>query len=331
MTPPNEEAHEDHLTVANDLRRIGYTVHICDRMPSCYCGDATHRDRWCMIAELESSGPLDMLSFCDSSYTPFTTVMDPPHRVPENHWTSAELDTSSAPRGGVEDFSPSNTGVFVTHSRRIGHCKGYPSEKGFKVYDPKFTLPTITSYGNILIQTPNANGDNTIRYCTIRELANASSFYPEQVAFLDQLDKQKLGFCALQYISSAVPKGLLTTMYRMALFTLHRHEDFNFHSSYYCYTLDDEPFDGIVQGEADGDFALMVGDYLHCNTVPADINSDFTDCNDEHTTRESLSTPNFGDVPSTDSSDSIYWMNTHVVTPSQFAQLLSEQDNPHVE
>ena len=109
-------------------------------------------------------------------------------------------------------------------------------------------------------------------------------------------------------------------MYRMALFTLHRHEEFNFHSSYYCYTVDDEPFDGIIQGEADGDFALMVGDYLHCcNTVPADVNSDFTDCNNEHTTLETtIPSPN-GGVPSTD--ESIHWTNIHVVTPSQFEQL----------
>ena len=44
MTP--NEHMVSHKAVVTDITDIGYNVTVVNRLPSCFCGDHTHRDRW---------------------------------------------------------------------------------------------------------------------------------------------------------------------------------------------------------------------------------------------------------------------------------------------
>ena len=73
-------------------------------------------------------------------------------------------------------------------------------DKGWRIYDINYPIPTITRFGNILIRQ-----DGRVRYLSIGEMARASSFSPEQVRQLENLTL-KCGHAdiALKYIANAV-------------------------------------------------------------------------------------------------------------------------------
>ena len=76
----------------------------------------------------------------------------------------------------------------TSHAQLIGYCKGHPKTKGYRIYSIDFPIPTITSFGNILVSQ-----EGRVRYLSIEEMARASSFVRRQVAHLKYLETQGMG------------------------------------------------------------------------------------------------------------------------------------------
>ena len=52
-----------------------------DRLPSCFCGDATHRDRWFVLAFLEFGPSFSIHDYCDKVTKPASSILDPIDKV----------------------------------------------------------------------------------------------------------------------------------------------------------------------------------------------------------------------------------------------------------
>ena len=220
MTSPHSECHLIHQDVGQAFLDIGYDVTITERLPSDCCGDCQSRQRWILIARDKPSGPLDVLSFADKGPTAVRDVLDPPFLVDERLF----VDTTFVPsaRGGEHvDQSASNVGELISHAKLIGHCQGHIGQKGYRIYDIDYPVPTITSFGNVLIR----QDDGRVRYLSIREMAKASSFTPRQIDHLQSLEYNGSASTALSQIANAVPRGLLHTVYEVAIFDLQRRLD----------------------------------------------------------------------------------------------------------
>ena len=166
-----------------------------------------------LIARLAPSGPLDMLSFADKGPTAIKDVLDPACDVDDELWVDTDVEQA---RGGAVSQVVTNVGQKTSHAQLI-YCKGYPKTKGYRIYSIDFPIPTITSFGNILVSQ-----EGRVRYLSIEEMARASSFVRRQVAHLKYLETQGMGGVALKLIANAVPRGLLYTVYEVVVFELQR-------------------------------------------------------------------------------------------------------------
>ena len=228
-----------------------------------------------MVARKAPSGPLDLLQFADHPRTAVKDILDDPADVDPQLWVDCEFEASpSSLRGGEHPQGTSDVGLKISHARLIGYCKGMPRDKGWRIYDINYPIPTITRFGNILIRQ-----DGRVRYLSIGEMARASSFAPEQVRQLENLTL-KCGHAdiALKYIANAVPRKMLHTMYTAAVFDLQRGININDkhelnvtvalpvepHSSHYKHSPDkSEVFlRSLVPAESTSEPADSIADYF---------------------------------------------------------------------
>ncbi|MAF40236.1 MAG: hypothetical protein CL859_00015, partial [Cyanobium sp. ARS6] len=77
MTPPHLLSDSSHEQVVEQLQQLGYHVNVTDRLPSCYCGDYTHRDRWFAIGFLNPGPSYNLLEYCTTSPLPAVDILDP--------------------------------------------------------------------------------------------------------------------------------------------------------------------------------------------------------------------------------------------------------------
>ena len=223
MTPPDDDCHLVHKEVAQRFRDVGYDVQITERLSADNTGDRTARQRWILVARKAPTGPLDLVAFAQSKRTAVRDVLDDPSDVDPELWVDCEFEPSpSSTRGGEHPHSITDVGPLTSHARLIGYCKGYPHDKGWRIYDIDYPIPTITRFGNILIRQ-----DGRIRFLSISEMARASSFTDQQVKHLAGLESKGFGAVSLKIIANAVPRKLLHTMYRAAVFELQRGVNIN--------------------------------------------------------------------------------------------------------
>ena len=81
MTPPHAANGKSHHHVVKELEKLGYQVVVTGRLPSCFCGDATHRDRWLVLAFLEFGPSFSIHDYCDKVTKPASSIMDPIDKV----------------------------------------------------------------------------------------------------------------------------------------------------------------------------------------------------------------------------------------------------------
>ena len=273
MTSPHERSHSVHKDVLKNFTDIGYDVVVTERMPSDNCGDRTSRQRWIMIARLAGSGPLNMTSFADKGPTKISDVLDEPDNVSDELWVNTSVVPSA--RGGEHvDQSVDNVGELVTHAKLVGFADGNKS-KGHRIYDIDYPIPTITRYGNILIQQ-----DERVRYLSVEEMARASSFSDRQVARLKFLDSIGRTDKALTQIANAVPRGLLFTIYEIAVYDLQRSDDISGKTdTNVSFHVTDEPF--VDQSPSQHALEPQLDDFLRAH---ADfIENKFYQINDDGT------------------------------------------------
>ena len=75
MTPPHTQSDSSHEKVVRQLQKLGYHVQVTDRLPSCYCGDYTHRDRWFAIGFRNPGPSYDLLNYCVTSPLPAVNIL----------------------------------------------------------------------------------------------------------------------------------------------------------------------------------------------------------------------------------------------------------------
>ena len=141
-------------------------------------------------------------------------VLDPACDVDDELWVDTDVEQA---RGGAVSQVVTNVGQKTSHAQLIGYCKGYPKTKGYRIYSIDFPIPTIRSFGNILVSQ-----DGRVRCLSVEKMARASSFTPRQVAHFKFLDQRGMGKVALKQIANAVPRGLLFTVYEVVVFELQR-------------------------------------------------------------------------------------------------------------
>ena len=81
MTPPHAANGKSHGNLAKELEKLGYCVYVTDRLPACFCGDATHRDRWFVIAFLSTGPNFSVFDYCGNCTTPAEAILDPVDQV----------------------------------------------------------------------------------------------------------------------------------------------------------------------------------------------------------------------------------------------------------
>ena len=81
MTPPHAANGKSHDDLVKELEKLGYCVYVTDRLPACFCGDATHRDRWFVIAFLSTGPNFSVFDYCDNCTTPAEAILDPVDQV----------------------------------------------------------------------------------------------------------------------------------------------------------------------------------------------------------------------------------------------------------
>ena len=91
--PPHDE-------VVRQLQQLDYHVSVVDRLPSCYCGDYTHRDRWFAIAFHNPGPSYDIFQYCTNNPRPVSDVLDSIESILMNHAPFGQNDTTLT-LGGV--------------------------------------------------------------------------------------------------------------------------------------------------------------------------------------------------------------------------------------
>ena len=84
MTPPHSKSSGSHDKVVRQLEELGYHVQVVDRLPSCFCGDYTHRDRWFALAFLNPGLSFNIFKYCTKRIRPVSDVLDPVESLDRN-------------------------------------------------------------------------------------------------------------------------------------------------------------------------------------------------------------------------------------------------------
>ena len=188
MTPPHSKSSDtdSHGTLLTRLKELGYHINVTDRVPSCFCGDYTHRDRWFAIAFDTPGPPFSILGYCTSEPLPAIDILDPvdrvsPHLTVTEHVTFRSRGDDTHPWGSDYANDPSVAGQYISRSDVVGYVNG-SHDKEDKVYSIHTTLPCITRYG---VQIKDERlGPNVVRFCSLAELCRASSLTPTQFRHL---------------------------------------------------------------------------------------------------------------------------------------------------
>jgi site-specific DNA-cytosine methylase len=189
MIPAHAASTGSHDKVVADLKKIGYQAHVTDRLPSCFCGDHTHRDRWFVLAFLESGPSFDLLDYCSSSPLPARDILDDPRTVDP----ALKIDSPAVFRVRGEDTHPWGedyaddprvSGQYISRATVAGYIGGSHAKED-KFYSIDQPLPCITRNG-VQIHDTRINSE-CVRFATLSEICRASSFFPEQQAHLAAL------------------------------------------------------------------------------------------------------------------------------------------------
>ena len=192
MTPEYGHAYEDHQQVVKAMHQCDLHPQVTPRFPSCYCGDATHRDRFVANCSTQVSPSFELLDYCESKVTPFTAVIDPLDAVPDDHWcVGRHVSFTRAVLAGENQHCSSDMRFegkrdltsFSSRSLVVGYIDGSHARED-KVYSIDFPVPTITSFHMRVLDTRRLEQGYELRQCvrfvTLRESIRASSFFPEQ-------------------------------------------------------------------------------------------------------------------------------------------------------
>lgn len=186
MTPPHLLSDSSHEQVAVQLQQLGYHVNVADRLPSCYCGDYTHRDRWFAIGFINPGPSYNLLEYCTTSPLPAVDILDPACTISDDLIINEphafrKRGHDTHPWGGDQYDDPQTTGQYISRSTVAGYLND-PHDKEDKFYLISSPMPVITRFGVQLHDTRIST--DTVRFATLRELCQASNLAPEQIAFL---------------------------------------------------------------------------------------------------------------------------------------------------
>ena len=211
MTPPHAANGKSHDNLVKELEKLGYCVYVTDRLPACFCGDATHRDRWFVIAFLSTGPNFSVFDYCDNCTTPAEAILDPVDQVQSELEVMHPLvfrtrGEDKLPWGDWYANDPRVAGQYISRSSVAGYVGG-SNAKEDKFYSIKSPLPCITRYGLQLHDT--RIGPKHVRFASLSELARASSFHQAQIDHLASLPQH----AAMSRLANAVPAGMLFTVY----------------------------------------------------------------------------------------------------------------------
>ena len=212
ITPSREMT--SHRRVQRDVEQAGFDVAVVDRLPSCFTGDHTHRDRWWLLGVEGPVLPPNVYQFLTSAPSIAADILDPPHLVSDELWVHEEY---SRYHGKMLPPDPHE----ASEGRSFAVLHGFLNDlfvKEMKVYDPSLgPLPCITRSALLRVYVE----DYGVRFLSLEELARASSFSGTTIDYLSTLPFER----AMTMIAGAVPGGMLRTIYRAALDALQRHHE----------------------------------------------------------------------------------------------------------
>ena len=163
---------------------------VTDRLPSCFCGYDTHRDRWFLPSFLVPGPPRSVLIYCDSKLLPASGILGPIDSVVASTLIVQELivfrarGDDSHPWGSDYAADPSVAGQYISRSDVVGYVQGSHDKEG-NVHSRHTTLPCIIRYGIQILD--DRLGPNVVRFCCLAELSRASSLTVQQHSHLEAL------------------------------------------------------------------------------------------------------------------------------------------------
>ena len=179
MIPPhaNSTTNDSHGKLIRRLKELGYHVSVTDRLPSCFCGDHTHRDRWFVIAFKTPGPPFSVLNYCSSLPLPASAIIDPVNEVSPLLIVNEPVlfrsrGDDTHPWGSDFAPDPAVAGQYISRADVVGYVKGShdKEDKVFSMYTP---LPCITRYGVQILD--ERLGKDIVRFCSLAELSRTSS------------------------------------------------------------------------------------------------------------------------------------------------------------
>ena len=211
MTPPHAANGMSHHQVVKELEKLGYQVVVTDRLPSCFCGDATHRDRWFVLAFLEFGPSFSIHDYCDKVTKPASSILDPIDKVDPklevmHPVTFRTKGQDNLPWGSDYANDSKVAGQYISRSSVAGYVGGSHAKED-KFYSIESPLPCITRYGVQIHDTRIA--PNHVRFASLSELVRASTLSKEQLEHLSTLPQH----AAMSRLANAVPAGTLFTVY----------------------------------------------------------------------------------------------------------------------
>ena len=184
---------------------------VTGRLPSCFCGDHTHRDVWFVIALNTSGIPFSVLNYCSSLPLPASAILDPINEVSPLLVVNGPVQCRSRgddthPWGSDFAPDPAVAGQYTSRAYVVGYVKGShdKEDKVFSMYTP---LPCITRYGVQILD--EILGKDVVRFYSLADLSRASSLTPQQLSHLESLPL----YAAAGRLANAVPLGMLFTVY----------------------------------------------------------------------------------------------------------------------
>lgn len=197
-----------HRKVQADFESMGYSCAAIDRLPSCFCGDHTHRDRWWLIAT-ETITPVNIYDHLSRAPSVAMDILDPPELVSPELWVKEPYEPYPGKR------MPSDPRA-AAPQRSYAVLAGFLNDlfvKEMKVYDPcAGPLPCITRSGLLRVFIRG----HGVRFLSLPELARATGFSKHTIEYLESLPFER----AMTMISGAVPLGMLKTVYRSVVSAL---------------------------------------------------------------------------------------------------------------
>ena len=212
MTPPHSKSSGSHDKVVRQLEELGYHVQVVDRLPSCFCGDYTHRDRWFALAFLNPGLSFNIFKYCTKRIRPVSDVLDPVESLDRNLLINEKCTFrirghDTYPWGDDYLDNPMIAGQYISRSTVAGYINE-SHDKEDKFYSIESPLPTVTRNGIQLHDTRISR--RTVRWATLNELSKANNHVPEQISFLRSLPL----IASLSRLANAVPCGMLHVVYR---------------------------------------------------------------------------------------------------------------------